>query len=183
MTNVAPRSAFELGPMPLGRAMCTVDEGFVRAPVALVFRIVRDVEHWPAHLAHYRFVRFRERAADGGGIVEMAANRPFGPFNWPTWWLSEMQVVGATGATPSVRFRHIGGITKGMEVEWHFVPRNGGTLVELVHGWDGPGWPLVGIHAATIVIGPVFVHGIASRTLAGLGRVAEREAEREGTRT
>ena len=135
---------------------------------------------WPAHLAHYRFVRFRERASDGGGIVEMAANRPFGPFNWPTWWLSEMQVVGATGATPAVRFRHIGGLTRGMEVEWRLEARDGGTRVELVHVWDGPHWPLIGVFAATAVIGPVFVHGIASRTLAGLARVAEREAASGG---
>jgi ribosome-associated toxin RatA of RatAB toxin-antitoxin module len=144
-----------------------------------VFQIVRDVEQWPAHLAHYRFVRFRERASDGGGIVEMAANRPFGLFNWPTWWLSEMQVLGAagtTGATPAVRFRHIGGITKGMDVEWRFEQSDGGTRVELVHAWDGPRWPLIGVLAATIVIGPVFVHGIATRTLKGLARIAERDA-------
>jgi ribosome-associated toxin RatA of RatAB toxin-antitoxin module len=182
VNDAAVRAAYDLGPMPLGRAMRTVDEGFVRAPVPLVFRIVRDVEHWPAHLAHYRFVRFRERAGDGGGIVEMAANRPFGPFNWPTWWLSEMQLVGATGATPSVRFRHIGGLTKGMDVEWRFEPRDGGTRVELVHAWDGPRWPLIGVFAATTVIGPVFVHGIASRTLAGLSRIAERDAARGGAR-
>jgi hypothetical protein len=29
---------------------------------------------------------------------------------------------------------------------------------------------------AMYVIGPVFVHGIASRTLAGLAEIAEREA-------
>jgi ribosome-associated toxin RatA of RatAB toxin-antitoxin module len=172
--DVVARAPFELGEMPLGRAMRTVDEGFVRAPVQLVFQVVRDVEHWPAHLAHYRFVRFRERAGDGGGIVEMSANRPFGLFNWPTWWLSEMEVRG--GTTPAVRFRHIGGITKGMDVEWRFESRNGGTQVELVHAWDGPRWPLIGVLAATTVIGPVFIHGIAARTLAGLARIAEREA-------
>jgi ribosome-associated toxin RatA of RatAB toxin-antitoxin module len=180
MSGVVARPAYDLGPMPLGRAMRTVDEGFVRAPVALVFRIVRDVEHWPAHLPHYRFVRFRERASDGGGIVEMAANRPFGRFNWPTWWLSEMQVAGAESATPAVRFRHIGGITKGMDVEWRMEPCDGGTHVELVHAWDGPRWPLIGVFAATAVIGPVFVHGIASRTLAGLARIAARDARQEG---
>jgi hypothetical protein len=176
--NEALRKPYELGPMPLGRAMRTVDEAFVRAPLSVVFPIVRDVEQWPAHLAHYRFVRFRERATDGGGIVEMAANRPFGPISWPTWWLSEMQVAGSGGASPSVRFRHIGGITKGMDVEWKFETRDGGTQVELVHAWDGPRWPLIGVFAATVVIGPVFIHGIASRTLAGLARVAEREAGR-----
>lgn len=162
---------FDLGPMPAGRAMETVDELLVRAAPDAIFTVVAAVEQWPAYLPHYRFVRFRERASDGGGIVEMSANRPFGLLNWPTWWLSEMQV---RHDTPAVRFRHIGGVTKGMDVEWSFTPAPGGTHVRLVHAWDGPRWPLIGVLAATQVIGPIFVHGIASRTMAGLARAVER---------
>lgn len=158
--------------------METLDERVVRSPVATVFNIVKDVENWPAHLAHYRYVRFRRRTSDGGGIVEMSANRPFGVVDWPTWWLSEMQV---DNARPAVRFRHIGGITKEMDVEWSFTPVEGGTHVKLLHVWDGPHWPLIGVVAATAVIGPVFIHGIASRTLAGLSREAERMAGNKGT--
>lgn len=169
------RPPFEPGPMPMGRPMETVDERLVRAPVPVTFDVVRAVEEWPAHLRHYRFVRFRERAADGGGIVEMAANRPFGPIGWPTWWLSEMAV---DRVAPAIRFRHIGGITKGMDVEWSFRAVEQGTQVRLLHVWDGPRWPLIGVQAATLVIGPVFIHGIASRTLAGLAAVAERQAAR-----
>ncbi|HLA91639.1 MAG TPA: SRPBCC family protein [Gemmatimonadaceae bacterium] len=169
------RKVFKLGPMPLRRAMLTVDEALVRASVPAMLAVVRDVERWPERLPHYRWVRFRQRASDGGGIVEMAANRPFGPLNWPTWWLSQMQVLDE-GREASVRFRHIGGVTQGMEVEWRLTPREGATRVTLVHAWDGPGWPLIGVVAATAIIGPVFVHGIASRTLAGLARVADREA-------
>jgi hypothetical protein len=44
-----------------------------------------------------------------------------------------------------------------------------------VHEWDGPRWPLIRRPAAEWVIGPVFVHGIASRTLAGIGRAVERQ--------
>lgn len=167
------REPFELGPMPLGRPMETIDEQLVRAPWRRIFEMARNVEEWPAHLPHYRFVRFRERASDGGGIVEMAANRPFGPIGWPTWWLSEMSV---DDGAPLIRFRHIGGITKGMDVEWSFQAAAGGTQVRIVHVWDGPPLPFVGIPAATMMIGPVFVHGIASRTLAGLAKVAERES-------
>lgn len=150
--------------------MVTVDEGRVHAPPPLMFDLVRDVAHWPAQLAHYRFVRFRESDGAGGGIVEMSANRPFGPVGWPTWWLSGMQV---TPAMRTVRFRHIGGITTGMDVEWSIMDDAGGSHVRLTHVWRGPRWPLVGRFAARAVIGPVFVHGIASRTLAGLARVAE----------
>lgn len=162
----------DLGPMPLGRPMETVDELDVRAPVQSIFQLARDVENWPVLLPHYRYVKFRESDGRAGGIVEMSANRPFGiplmpgaPINWPTWWLSEMQV---DEAKPAIRFRHIGGITKGMDVEWSFTRTSQGTHVRIVHVWDGPRWPLVGISAAMWIIGPVFVHGIASRTLAGL---------------
>lgn len=155
--------------------METVDERWVRADVRTMFEVARDVEQWPTWLPHYRFVRMRERTADGGGIVEMSANRPFGPLNWPTWWLSEMAV---DHERPAVRFRHIGGITTRMDVEWGFEARDGGTFVRLLHYWDGPRWPLVGGVAAQAVIGPVFIHGIASRTLAGLGAAAERVANR-----
>jgi len=177
-TNLA--SALDLGPMPLGRPMETVDERLVRAPVGTMFELASRVEDWPAYLSHYRYVRFRTRRGDGGGVVEMSAYRPFhiidtskGPLrvNWPTWWLSEMSV---NEATRSIRFRHVGGVTKGMDVEWTFTPATGGTNVRIVHVWDGPRIPVVGMWAAMYVIGPVFVHGIASRTLAGLAKVAER---------
>ncbi|MEO7520409.1 MAG: SRPBCC family protein [Gemmatimonas sp.] len=163
---------YDLGPPPSGCLLTTVDETVVRAPVKKIFEIAREVEHWPAYLPHYRFVRFRHRTGDGGGLVEMGANRPFGILDWPTWWLSEMSV---NYDVPYIRFRHVGGITTGMDVEWSFsqVSENS-TNVRIVHVWNGPPWPIIGEFAATIVIGPVFVHGIASRTLSGLSRVAER---------
>ncbi|MGI8496599.1 MAG: SRPBCC family protein [Gemmatimonadaceae bacterium] len=171
--DAAPLMARSLGPMPVGKRMLTVDEQLVGAPVHVIFDLARDVEQWPARLPHYRWVRFRERTADGGGVVEMAAWRPFGRLRWPTWWLSDMAV---DDARPAVRFQHIGGITRGMDVEWSFERRGTGTAVRIVHVWDGPRWPVIGGPAATILIGPVFIHGIASRTLAGLAVAAERAA-------
>ena len=161
--------------MPLGRPMETVDQRIVKAPWRTIFGLARNVEEWPAHLHHYRYVKFRERATDGGGIVEMSADRPFGPVGWPTWWLSQMSV---DEGAPAIRFRHIDGVTKGMDVEWSFRAAPGGTQVTIVHVWDGPPLPFIGIPAATLVIGPVFIHGIASRTLAGLATAAEKETGR-----
>jgi len=173
--NAEMREPFELGPMPLGRPMETVDRRIVRAPWRTIFELAKKVEEWPAHLSHYRYVRFRTRATDGGGVVEMSADRPFGPVGWPTWWLSEMSV---DDGAPAIRFRHIGGITKGMDVEWSFRSVPEGTEVTILHVWDGPPVPFIGIPAATMVIGPVFIHGIASRTLAGLAVAAEMQARR-----
>ena len=66
------RRPYELGAMPISRAMITVDEAVVAAPIATIFALARDVEDWPRHLPHYRFVRFRARTRDGGGLVEMS---------------------------------------------------------------------------------------------------------------
>ena len=155
--------------------MTTVDELVVNAPLRAMFDIAADVERWPAHLAHYRYVKFHERRADGGGTVEMSANRPFGIVDWPTWWTSLMSVTTpGSAAPPAIRFRHIRGVTTEMDVEWTFDANARGVLVRIVHVWNGPNWPVAGVWAARNVIGPVFVHGIASRTLAGLARAAER---------
>lgn len=167
------KSPFHLGPMPTGRAMETVDERLVRAPADAIFTVARAVEAWPVHLGHYRWVHILEPANDGGGVVEMAAWRPFGPVGWPTWWRSEMTV---DVLRPAIRFRHTAGITRGMDVEWSFERRGECTRVRIVHAWEGPEWPFIGRLAATFLIGPVFIHGIAWRTLAGLARVAERRA-------
>jgi ribosome-associated toxin RatA of RatAB toxin-antitoxin module len=156
-----------IAPMPAGRRMTTIDERVVRASRDRIYDLAADVERWPALLPHYRYVRFRER-----GIVEMSANRPFGPANWPTWWVSEMNADREAG----IRFHHIEGITTGVDVLWTFeaLPGNTDTRVRITHLWDGPRWPVIGPLAAVGVIGPVFIHGIASRTLAGLATVAER---------
>jgi uncharacterized membrane protein len=150
--------------------MRTEDRLFMRAPVARVFEAAANVERWPELLSHYRWVRMLERRGDGG-IVEMAAWRPFGPLRYPTWWVSEMWV---DATRPAVRYRHVRGITAGMDVEWRLEPAVEGTDVTIVHEWSGPGWPLISRPAAEWVIGPVFVQGIASRTLAGIRREVER---------
>ncbi|MBI1966608.1 MAG: SRPBCC family protein [Gemmatimonadetes bacterium] len=152
--------------------MRTADRIVIHASLDRVFAAARDVERWPEILPHYRWVRFLERGPDKGGIVEMAAWRPFGPLGYPAWWVSEMRV---DASAREIRYRHVRGITRGMDVVWRLRPDGAGAVhVEIVHEWDGPPWPLVGRAAARVVIGPVFVHGIASRTLAGIKRHAER---------
>ena len=151
--------------------MRTVDQVSIRAPVDRIFQLATDVERWPDILSHYRWVRFLDRR-DGGGTVETAAWRPFGPVRYPTWWVSEMTV--DRGAW-EIRYRHVRGITRGMDAVWRLAPAPGraGVAVTIVHQWRGPAWPLIGPLAAGLVIGPVFIHGVASRTLAGIRTFAE----------
>jgi len=153
----------------MGTVMHTVDRVAIGAPVDRVFDAASDVERWPEILSHYRWVRFLERR-NGGGTVEMAAWRPFGVFRYPTWWVSEMTV---DRPAREIRYRHVRGITQRMDVVWRLVEAPGGVEVTVVHEWAGPAWPLIGPLAARLVIGPVFIHGIASRTLAGLKRALE----------
>jgi len=147
----------------------TVDRVVIRAPIDRVFHVAADVERWPRILSHYRWVRFLERR-NGGGTVEMAAWRPFGVFRYPAWWVSEMSVDRRARV---IRYRHVRGITRRMNVSWRLVEAPGGVDVTIEHEWAGPAWPLIGPLAARLVIGPVFVHGIASLTLAGIKRYAE----------
>lgn len=141
----------------------------MQAPVERVFRAAMDVEQWPAILSHYRWVRMLERRGNGG-LVEMAAWRPFGRLRYPTWWVSEMRI---DRDTPAVHYRHVRGITTGMEVVWRMETAGEGTDVTIVHQWSGPRWSLLGPAVADWVIGPVFIQGIASRTLAGIARYVE----------
>jgi hypothetical protein len=68
-----------------------------------------------------------------------------------------------------------------MDVKWSFEAHQSGTHVRITHAWNGPPWPVIGGLAWKHVIGPHFVSFIASRTLAGVAREAERRAR--GTRT
>ena len=150
--------------------MRTVDRIAIRAPLDKVFQVASDVERWPEFLEHYRWVRVLERSGTTC-TVDMAAWRPFGLFRYPTRWVSRMET---DAAGYKVRYRHIEGITRGMDVEWSMRIEESEVNVMIVHEWRGPEWPLIGSLAADLVIGPVFIHGIASRTLAGVKRRAER---------
>lgn len=150
--------------------MTTVDERIMHAPPGLCFQVAADVEQWPRILPHYRWVRFQDAGARRR--VEMAAWRDFaGPLRYPTWWLSEMRL---DEQAPAIYFRHVDGITRGMDVVWAFAPVAEGTRVRITHRWNGPPWPLVGSLAWRHVIGPHFVSFIATRTLLGVSREAER---------
>ncbi len=155
--------------------MLTVDEVIATAGPKTCFQQAADVENWPRILPHYRWVRFRRRDGFARGLVEMAAWRPFGPLRYPTWWLSEMD---HDPNAMIITYRHVEGVTRGMDVRWEILPEKGGrTRLRIVHAWTGPQWPLIRRFAADHVIGPHFISHIAGRTLAGIRRASE-EIER-----
>jgi ribosome-associated toxin RatA of RatAB toxin-antitoxin module len=150
--------------------MRTVDSVTVRASLSLAFEVASDVERWPDFLPHYRWVKMISRNGSEG-LVEMAAWRPFGVLKYPTWWVSEMTVIPSESR---VLYKHVRGITKGMDVEWRLTENTDTVDITILHEWTGPNWPLIGKLAAGLVIGPVFIHGIASRTLAGVKTQTEQ---------
>lgn len=151
--------------------MTTHNEIYMAASPERCFWVAADVERWPDILPHYRWVRFRRHDGFGRGEVEMAAHRMFGPLAYPVWWVSEML---ADDSVPVVRYKHVDGITAGMDVEWRFHPEDSGTRVEIVHEWpNGPNWPLVNRLAADSVIGPLFIHHVAGQTLEGVKKEVE----------
>lgn len=147
--------------------MHTENVAEMACPLTTAFDLARQVERWPALLPHYRWVRFHQGGSEAGGLVEMAARRYFGSVAWPVWWVSEMEV---DPKAPAVRYRHVRGVTSGMEVEWRFAQQGARTLVEVLHRWERP---KLGRWTARQVVGPYFVHHIADRTLYGLTSTAE----------
>src|SRR3989442_10935980 len=129
----------------------TVDRILIRAPIDRVLEVASEIERWPQILSHYRWVRFLERR-NGGGTVEMAAWRPFGPLRYPAWWVSEMTV---DREAREIRYRHVRGITRGMDVAWRLpsAPRRAGGAVTIVHAWPGPASPPAGALAARLGVG------------------------------
>lgn len=133
-----------------------------------IVALAADIERWPEILPHYRWVTL----LDGGGdrkTVEMAARRGRIPVRWRA-----IQEIERDGASPVIRYRHIGGVTKGMEVAWTFTNGAGpGPVgVRIDHHFTPP-WPLVGRPVAEHVIGPHFVAAIAGRTLETIKAIVE----------
>ena len=125
-----------------------------------------DIERWPAILPHYRWVTLLE----GGGdhkTVEMAARRGVIPVKWRA-----VQDVERSGPTPVIRFHHIGGVTRGMDVAWTFTQEQGAIAVRIDHDFRPP-WPIVGPAVAETIIGPHFVEAIAGQTLRTIKGIVE----------
>jgi ribosome-associated toxin RatA of RatAB toxin-antitoxin module len=139
----------------------------IEAPADIIFRLVADVPRWAEMLPHYRYVRVLDRRGDQT-LVKMAAHRDGIPVSWTS-------VLETRPAERRIRFRHVRGVTRGMEVEWRLEPRpDGSTQVTIRHDFS-PGWPLIGGRVAHLVIGEFFVRNIAGKTLRRMKQLAEAE--------
>lgn len=138
----------------------------IAAPSDAVFALARDVEGWPALLRDYAWCRILDRAPGRvtfsmGGWIR----------GWPARWTAVQE---PEPARRRIIFRHIKGITTGMNVEWRFEPDGDTVEVALVHDLVMR-WPLVGRVVGDWIVGPIFIDYIARKTLAAVKRRAERD--------
>ncbi|MEX0709837.1 MAG: SRPBCC family protein [Chloroflexota bacterium] len=136
----------------------------IDAPLERIFPLAAEVERWPERLPHYRYVH-RLPAPNGERRFAMGARRGPIPVRWEA-------IQRPLPDERRIEFTHTGGVTRGMQVAWHFEPNRAGYEVSIEHELH-LGWPLVGRFAAERVIGPQFVEAIAMRTLRRVKVLAE----------
>ncbi len=141
------------------------------APPALVFALTQDVERWERLLPHYARSRVVERRADGSRVVDFVARRTLaGPLGGllglglPVAWRAR---TWAEPATLRLRFAHVAGATKGMDVTWRIEPAAGGTRVSIDHDFR----PRIAPFAS--FVDRFFTRPIAGQTLATFRAIAE----------
>lgn len=146
---------------------------WIGAPPERVFELVAALDGWPRVLPHYRYVQVVRR---DGNVVQARMSARRGPI--PVFWEAEQTPDAAAHA---IRFRHVGGVTRGMEVLWTLRPEKDGerdgTRATITHDLDfrfGPA--ALGRFLAERVIAPQFIEPIAGATLRRFKAVAEERA-------
>ena len=143
----------------------------VAASPELIFGLARDVERWELLLPHYARSRARERRADGSLVVDFVARRPLIGvlgIGLPVTWRSR---TWSDPATCRLRFAHVAGATKGMDVTWRIDAVGGGSRISIDHDFQ-PRLP-----AFAAFVDRAFTRPIAGRTLATFKALAEALAD------
>jgi len=143
----------------------------VRATPDRVFGLARDVSRWPDLLPHYRQVSV-ERQAHGHVLARMVAVRWFGPLPVPVTWRAEQWSDVDHPDGPRLHFRHVRGVTRGMQVTWRISQTATGARIVIEHDFVRQ-LPLVGDRFLPRIVDRWFTRPIASRTLRTFRDLAE----------
>jgi ribosome-associated toxin RatA of RatAB toxin-antitoxin module len=143
----------------------------------LVFALAHDVERWADLLPHYIRSAAVERRADGSLVAEFIARRSLIGvlgLGLPVAWRSR---TWSERASRQLRFVHVAGATRGMDVTWRIQPDGEGTHVVIEHDFR----PRVPGFAA--FVDRFFTRPIAGRTLATFKALAEAVQSEAATTT
>lgn len=136
-----------------------------------IWDLSSQIEQWDMRLPHYRKVKMAKiDDADEHYVAFMSAWRDI----LPVWWRSEQtRHYNQNPALASIHYKHIEGLTRGMQVIWTFTPTANPDelLVEISHDWT-PSWFLIGNIASRLICQYV-VHNIADKTLATIRDLAQ----------
>jgi ribosome-associated toxin RatA of RatAB toxin-antitoxin module len=156
--------------------MRTTNQIEIRADLERIFKLASHVEDWGRVLPHYRYVKVLHREANRKW-VRMSAWRDFIPV---TWTAVQTVEAGEDGRPGRIRFHHIKGLVRGMDVEWWFVPRQdrGDVLVGITHNLARPPFPtsILSPKLVEAVVGRGFVGYIAGKTLRQIKLLAEERS-------
>jgi ribosome-associated toxin RatA of RatAB toxin-antitoxin module len=133
----------------------------------LVFALAHDVERWADLLPHYSRSAAVERRPDGSLIAEFIARRPLIGvlgLGLPVAWRSR---TWSETSSRRLRFVHVAGATRGMDVTWRIEDDGDGTHVVIEHDFR----PRLPGFAATV--DRFFTRPIAGRTLGTFKSLAE----------
>src|SRR5262245_9210832 len=141
----------------------------VAASPDLVFALPRDLERWERLLPHYARSRARGHVADGALLVDFVARRPLVDLlglGLPVTWRAR---TWSEPATLRLRFVHVAGATRGMDVTWRIEPAadGRGARVAIDHDFR----PALPLFAA--FVDRFFTRPIAGRTLGTFRALAE----------
>jgi uncharacterized membrane protein len=145
----------------------------IRGDLERIFEMASLVEDWGHVLPHYRYVKVLHRKGNRKW-VRMSAWRDVVPVTW-----TAVQTVepGRDGEPGRIRFHHIRGMVRGMDVEWWFLPRpdRGDVLVGITHDLASPPFPtrILGPRLLEAIVGRAFIGYIAGKTLARIKELIE----------
>jgi ribosome-associated toxin RatA of RatAB toxin-antitoxin module len=136
----------------------------IRGTAEQVMDLAFDLPRWPEFLPHYRWVKVLETRGDRM-TVEMACRRSGIPLKWRSYlWVRRPE--------RRMRFQHIAGPARGMEVEWRLQEAGDGVRVTIHHDLALQ-VPLVRTALGRWIVGEVFVRAVARSTLACLKAAVE----------
>src|ERR1051326_1289197 len=95
----------------------------IRGDADRIFALAADIGDWPRILPHYRYVRIEEQSSRHK-IARMGASRD----GIPVTWRARQELLPDQRR---IRFQHIGGVTRGMEVEWKLDVAKDGVLATI----------------------------------------------------